>query len=348
VLHVNDNPPGDGFGGAEVFLARLVAAQRERGDEVDVLTGDGSHVGARAVLDLWDRRSHQRLRERVRVFRPDVVHVHNVVRQLSPAVLRPTGVRTVMTFHDLRSFGGSEHRLPDPRAAADLLVLNPLVRRLASATTVVGVSETVAAVLRSAGLDATAVPVPVPAPTATPQPVEECHDVLFAGKLSADKGVLVLVEAFERLNHPTARLVLAGDGPLQVAGVGRLTQHQVSEAMGRSRVVVVPSLPSLRREGSSLTAVEGARHGRPVVGSDDPAVAEVMGVLGGDVVPAGDVAALAARLDHWLSHPAEAAAAGAASRERSEAFDPARVAEAYAEIYSAGARKADRRGAARE
>jgi glycosyltransferase involved in cell wall biosynthesis len=93
-------------------------------------------------------------------------------------------------------------------------------------------------------------------------------------------------------------------------------------------------MPRLRREGSSLTAVEAARHGRPVVTSDDPAAAEIAGILGGDVVPAGDVAALAARLDHWLSHPEEAAAAGAVAREKAVVFDPAAVAERYAEVYA--------------
>src|SRR5689334_24930215 len=109
------------------------------------------------------------------------------------------------------------------------------------------------------------------------------------------------------------RLVVAGAGPVHVPGARRMTAAQVSEAMGRARVVVVPSLPALRREGSSLTAAEGARHGRVVVGSDDPAVAEVVRAVGGDVVPAGDAGALAARLQHWLDSPEEASAVGAAA-----------------------------------
>src|SRR5947209_629800 len=104
--------------------------------------------------------------------------------------------------------------------------------------------------------------------------------------------------------------------------------------MGRSRVVVVPSLPGLRREGSSLTAAEAARHGRVVIGSDDPAVAEVVQQVGGDVVPAGDVSALAARVQHWLDHPAEAAVRGTAAAEAAALFDPARVSARYDEVYA--------------
>ena len=333
ILHVNDYPPGEGFGGAELFLARLLAAQRAAGHEVDVLSGDGSHRGARAVLDIWDRGATRRLRERIRVFRPDVLHVHNVLRELSPSVLRPTGVPTVVTVHDLRCYGGSEHHVPDPRAVVGLAI-DPLVRRSSRRmASVVGVSEVVARTLRAAGMPgAQAIPVPAPAPTGQLLPVEECRDVVFAGRLSEDKGIKVLLAAFDRVTG--GRLVVAGDGPVPVPGARRMTSAEVSAAMGSARVVVVPSLPGLRREGSSLTAAEAARHGRPLVASDDPAVAEVARIVGGDVVPAGDVDALAARLQHWLDSPTEAAAAGAAAAAAATVFDPAAVSARYDEVYA--------------
>jgi glycosyltransferase involved in cell wall biosynthesis len=333
ILHVNDYPPGEGYGGAELFLARLLSAQRNAGHEVDVLSGDGSHRGARAVLDIWDRGAARRLRERIRVFRPDVLHVHNVLRELSPSVLRPTGVPTVMTVHDLRCFGGSEHKHPDPRAVVGL-GLDPLVRReTRRCAAVVGVSEVVADTLRAAGVAGVQViPVPAPAPSGPLLPVEDCHDVLFAGRLSEDKGIRVLLAAFERVTG--GRLVVAGDGPVPVPGARRMTSAEVSVAMGRARVVVVPSLPRLRREGSPLTAAEAGRHGRPLVTSDDPALVEVCHRLGGDVVPAGDVDALAARLQHWLDSPAEAAAAGARAAAAASVFDPAAVCARYDEVYA--------------
>ena len=333
VLHVNDYPAGDGHGGTEVYLARLLSAQRAAGHDVDVLSAGRPHAGLRSVLDIWDPTAARALKERVRVFRPDVLHVHNVLRELSPSVLRATGVPTVLTVHDLRAYGGSEHHLPDPRAVA-ALALHPLVRRMSSrVTAVVGVSEVVAAELRAAGLPgAQAIPVPAPAPSGPLLPVEDCHDVLFAGRLSEDKGIHVLLSAFDRVAG--GRLVVAGDGPIAVPGARRMTTAEVSAAMGRARVVVVPSLPGVRREGSSLTAAEAARHGRPLVTSDDPAVAEIARAVGGDVVPAGDVAALAERIQHWLDSPVEAAAAGAAAAAAGVVFDAARVSARYDEVYA--------------
>lgn len=352
MLHVHDRPIVDGAGGAEINIARLVAAQRSAGDEVFLLAGEVHHAGVRRALDLWDPASRRLLAARVRALDPDVVHLHNVVREMSPSVLGAVRDRpVVVTVHDLRAFGGGEHHLPDPRAAADRWLVGPLVRTvLRRLPAVLAVSETVATSLRDAGVRAvTVVPVPVPPPLVPPErPAGACGDVVFAAALVADKGPQVLLRAFAQVSprHPDARLVLAGSGPMaadlareaaplgdRVLLPGRLPAHEVSAAMGRARVVVVPSLPSLRREGSSLTAAEAARHARPVVTSDDPAAAEVARTVGGDVVPAGDVAALAARLDYWLSEPEAATAAGAMSAERAVAYDSTASARIVRQVY---------------
>ncbi len=349
VLHVHDHDPAGSFGGAEVYVSRLVQAQRDRGHDVDVLFPLHAPSRRRSpLLDLWDQGSLRVLRRRVQTFRPEVVHVHGFVRELSPSVLVATGTPTVLTFHDLRLLGGSEHRLPAPRAVATQVWVAPLALRLARRVrAVTGVSDVVTDLLRRARLpEPSTLLVPAPAPTTTLRPAGECRDVLFAGRLSVDKGPAVLLEAFARLaaRHPDSTLLLAGDGPLRsdleraagdrVRFLGRLSPPEVSAVMASVRVVVVPSLPAHRREGSSMTTVEAARHARPVVCSDDPAVAEVGRRVGADVVPAGDVAALASRLDHWLREDALAQRAGESAAAAAAVHDPAQVAGVADEVYA--------------
>ncbi len=346
VLHVHDHDPAGSFGGAEVYLSRLVQAQRDRGHDVDVLSAS---QGRRSpLLDLWDPGALRALRRRVEQWRPDVVHVHGFVRELSPSVLVATGTPTVLTFHDLRLLGGSEHRLPDPRAVATRVWVAPLALRLARRVrAVTGVSDVVTDLLRRAHLpDPSTLLVPAPAPTAALRPAGECRDVLFAGRLSVDKGPRVLLAAFARLaaGHPDSSLLVAGDGPLRaelqraagdrVRFLGRLSPPEVSAVMASVRVVAVPSLPAHRREGSSMTTVEAARHARPVVCSDDPAVAEVGRRVGADVVPAGDVDALAARLDHWLREGAQAQRVGESAATAAAVHDPAQVAAVADAVYA--------------
>ncbi|HEX4190746.1 MAG TPA: glycosyltransferase, partial [Marmoricola sp.] len=104
----------------------------------------------------------------------------------------------------------------------------------------------------------------------------------------------------------------------RVEFLGWLDETELSGLLGRVRALVVASVPGRRPEGSSLSAVEAARHRRVVIGSDDPAVSEVVTSLGaGPVVPAGNVGVLAAALrdvlanDEAVAAYAEAAAAGA-------------------------------------
>src|SRR3954469_7327249 len=102
VLLVNDRAPGPGSG-VEVHVARVARALEDAGDTVEVFAGEVIHDGVAKVLDVWDPSARRKLAERARRFRPDVVHHHNVVRDLSVSVLCvPPDAAQVLTVHDYR------------------------------------------------------------------------------------------------------------------------------------------------------------------------------------------------------------------------------------------------------
>jgi glycosyltransferase involved in cell wall biosynthesis len=363
VLVVNDLPLDAGWGG-ERHVRRLVAALRAAGDDVEVFAGEVVHHGAGKVRDLWDPVARRRLAARARGFVPDVVHHHNVVRELSVSVLGvPRGTPSVMTVHDHRLAGAADYPWTSPRGIADRLVKAPFDRavarrRLAAS---IAVSRPLADRLRSRGFrDVSHVPVCGLTPTAALQPVAATRDVAFVGRLSPDKGMSVLADAFAAVatRHGDARLLVAGAGPDEdvvdrlarrlgperVLRLGRLAEPDVSALLARVRVVVVPSIPTLRPEGSSLTAVEAALHGRAVLGSDDPAVAEVLTTLGADgVLPAGDAGALGAALDRLLADDGAATAAGDTARRNAErVYAPAAVADRVRAVHDRVAARASR------
>jgi glycosyltransferase involved in cell wall biosynthesis len=352
ILCVNDRCIDDPeAGGAEVYLGRLVDGLRASGDDVSVFAGYVTHAGVGRALDLWDPAVRRQLATLVVRERPDVVHFHNVTRELSVSSLLVPAPR-VLTAHDMTLAG-----TPDPRrsamvAVADRMVKRPLDRLVARRCLdeVVAVSGPVGERLRSAGFPrVTVLPVPVAAPTSAPHPVSECSDVVFVGRWSADKGVLVLIEAWRRICRelPESRLVLAGDGPLRaeveeaVVGLpidllGRLTPEGVSRLLGRARVVVVPSQPHLRPEGASLATAEAAAHGRPVVCSNDPAVLDVASALPGcTAVPAGDVDRLAAAIRRLVVDREFAVRRGAANaRTALGTYGIERLVEGMHEVYA--------------
>jgi glycosyltransferase involved in cell wall biosynthesis len=368
ILFVNDLPLGAGWG-AEIYAARLIEGLRKTGEETSLFAGEVIHGGAGRLLDVWDPFARRALARVAARMRPDVVHHHNIVRELSTSVLGvPRGVPTVLTVHDFRLFGVADDRTRARVAVSRLKgVLDTRVARR-RVHVAVAVSERIAERLLAAGFgDVEHVPVFAPTPTAEPLPLSGTADVVFAGRLSRDKGAHVAVEAFGRIaeRHPTARLLIAGDGeeagrlatlaaPLgdRVRLLGRLTEDEVRTLMAGARALVAPVIPRLRPEGAGITAIEAALVGRPVVVSDDRALREFVDRSGGGlIVPPGSAEALANALDRLLSDDELAAKLGDAGRRyalahhTTDAVVPRMRAIYVRAIRRAGARPAARRTA---
>lgn len=353
MLCVNDLAPG-ASSGAEVHLALLVDALHRSGDEVQVFSRP-PRAGAARLLDAWDPAARRALTAAATRFRPDVLHLHNVVRELSVSVLGAApSVPRVLTAHDGRLLGDADGRGPVLRAYQSLRAHVDVAVAKHSVDHVIAVSGALADRFRAGGFPSVASAAPwAAAPTAMLTPAADCHDLVFLGRLDPDKGVHVLIEAFARVEHPRARLLLAGTGrshaalaasPVVRDGravlLGRLGRDEVSSLLATARAVVLPSLPLRRPEGSPLALVEGLVHGRPLVVSDDAGPAELTrGGSCGLVTPAGDVDALAADLHRILHDDALvlrlATAALAVAPEHGEAAGVARVRQAYRNVLAA-------------
>jgi glycosyltransferase involved in cell wall biosynthesis len=152
----------------------------------------------------------------------------------------------------------------------------------------------------------------------------ERHDdfqVLFAGRLAAEKGVEVLLEAWRG-----GTLVLAGDGPLkaqaEAAGavvLGRRDPVDLRNSYAGSDVVVLPSISTRDfLEPWGLVVNEAFHQGVPVIATE--AVGAAAGGLvqherTGLIVPAGDATALRGALRRLRGDRALRLRLGAAARE---------------------------------
>jgi glycogen(starch) synthase len=149
-----------------------------------------------------------------------------------------------------------------------------------------------------------------------PSVAEEAQppEVLYAGRLSAEKGILDLLAASDN----GMKLTIAGDGPLRdrVPGaLGFVSHDKLGPLYDRAAVVAVPS----HREGFGVVCAEAMAHGRPVVagavgGLLDLVVHEETGLL----VPPRDVEALRAALHRLLDDDELRARLGANARKRAE------------------------------
>ncbi|HEX2578720.1 MAG TPA: glycosyltransferase family 4 protein [Aquihabitans sp.] len=189
--------------------------------------------------------------------------------------------------------------------------------------------------------------------------------VLSVGRQDRQKGQDVLVRAFADLlaGRPDAVLLIAGRpgtatsaveqaiSETGVSGSVRALGHRtdVADLMAASDVLAFPSY----HEGLGCSIVEAMALGLPVVGSDAPAVAEVLeGGRLGELVPRGDVGALSEAREGLLADPdrrRELAGAGRARFE--ERYELSVVADAmvdlYGEVAAQAAQPADRVAGAR-
>ncbi|WP_434742142.1 glycosyltransferase [Micromonospora sp. SH-82] len=316
--------------------------------------------------------------------RPDVLHLHNPYPLLSPWVVRTAhrhGVPVVQTVHNYRQVCSSGLYFRDGKICQDCrgktlgvpaiknrCYRGSTVQSALMATTLavhrgtwhsvdrfIALTSAVADHLRDYGVPADRIVVkpnaiPDPGP---PAPVGE--GFLFLGRLSPEKGLDLLLDAWRR--HPDGSLGplrIAGDGELRplveaaaaqradVTFLGPLDRAGVRAALDASAVVLATStwhdvLPTV--------IIEALASGRPVlgtnlggipflVGADHPGAPAGAALVPGEagwVVPA-DPAALAAALPVAA---AGAAALSASARSRYErTFHPDVVTKRLIDVYA--------------
>jgi glycosyltransferase involved in cell wall biosynthesis len=154
-------------------------------------------------------------------------------------------------------------------------------------------------------------------------------EVLYAGRLSPEKGIEELVAAADGL-----KLVVAGDGPLRArvpGALGFVPHDELQRLYARAAVVACPS----RREGFGVACLEAMAHGRPVVATDVGGLRDL--VVDGEtgvVVPPRDPGALRRALEQLLADADLRRRLGAAGRERArERFSWDTVTEATLAAY---------------
>lgn len=145
---------------------------------------------------------------------------------------------------------------------------------------------------------------------------EPGRDVLFLGRLSKEKGVSVLLDAWKTAETGEASLLLAGDGPEgdalreKVAGegiqrvefLGFVPQDRQEELWRRVAFSVVPSI---WQDPLPTVVFEAWERGRPVVVSDAGGLSDIVEQdEDGMKVPLGDAGGLSRAITRMLSDAA--------------------------------------------
>lgn len=320
-----------------------------------------------------NRSASRRVVEKARGFEADVVHIHNTWFALSPAVIRDLhlhGFPVVMTFHNYRLICANAMLFRDGRPCEDCVGGSPLPgvihrcyrgsffssamvavtiethrrRSTWSEYLSVGIALTdfARARLLQGGLPSERIVVKpnfVNDPGPRTEPPSASKRVLYVGRLSPEKGVVPLIEAWEAVRLPDMELVIVGSGPqadevreksgASVRLLGRLARDEVRKEMLGARALVVPSISY---EGQPTVILEALAAGLPVWCTERGALRETAG-RGGVSLGDGQVMAVVDAFQQ-LENDDLVNRVGAAAREEFEhRYTPEKAMEDLRRIY---------------
>lgn len=334
-------------GGEDAVVEQETRLLREGGHDVhveivsnDQISGAGKKLRA-FLASPYDARRKPWLAELLARIRPDVVHVHNFFPLLTPAVheaAADAGVAVVQTLHNYRTVcagamlmrdgavcekclsgnrvWGVVHRCYRGSLPGSLAVVRMQDRAFSAGTwshkvhRLIALTEFGRGKFVSAGLPAERMVVkPNFVPDLGKPDDRPRSGALFVGRISHEKGVPVLIDAWRRL--PDLDLTIIGGGPdldalkavapPNVRFLGQQPAPAVREAMLSAQLLV---MPSLWYEGFPVTLVESLAVGLPVLASRLGAMQELIEPgVSGDLFTVGNAADLAARARQLLADP---------------------------------------------
>lgn len=307
-------------GGEDQVVAAEYAMLTGRGHAVRQFVARNREVhgiGASAALrSIWNQSTYRAAQETIREFRPDVVHVHNTLAEISPAIYYAAssiGVPVVQTLHNYRLLCSGATLFRDGAVCEKCVGLAapfyaPLYKCYRNSVSASAAVTGIIATHKLAGTWRTKIhrylattefarnkfiEGGLPAAKIAVKPNFLARDpgfgsgsgdyVLYAGRLAPGKGIEVLLRAARR--GPHVKLKIAGDGPLapQVQTAGRELRN--IEWLGHCAPEQVLELmleaqllvfPSVAYESLPMSVIESLACGTPVVCSNTPSLSEAI------------------------------------------------------------------------
>ena len=331
-------------GGEEVVVARETELLRANGIDAEVLFFDNDkHNLIKLLLLPFNIFSFIKTKRKLKAFKPDIVHIHNLHFAASPSVLyaiKRNGIPVVMTLHNFRLVCPSATLFSDGKLFLDSMhqnfpfqavlkgvykntlvtfwvalsmQLHKWLQTWKMVTRFIVLTEHAREVLLKSSIHVTAQQVIIKPNFTSPVSVTENEKepyFLYVGRLSEEKGIRVLLKAF---SIAPFRLKVAGDGPLKREVVEAAKENSNIEFVGKQNKEEVGRLmrhcsamvfPSIWYEGMPLTIIESFSAGAAVIASRLGAMeAMVSNGCNGLHFHAGDHEDLAEMLNRWMNLP---------------------------------------------
>lgn len=285
-------------------------------EEIDLNTGSK----LKALDVIYSKANYKKMIEAIEDFKPDVIHVNNFQRQLSASIIKAANdknIPVVFTAHDVQAIcpaiimqdrngntcelcsGGKYYNCvkkscnKGSKAKSIIGALEGYYYRINKIYSK-GISKiiTPSNFVRSKFLNdgyksehVICLPNYINIGDYDVETKDEGY-AFFFGRLSKEKGVINLIEAFSKIDN--GRLVIAGEGPEKeniekivkskklknrITLVGQLNKDGVIEYISKSKFVVVPSTCN---ENCPYSVIETMAVGKPIIASNNGGIPELV------------------------------------------------------------------------
>jgi glycosyltransferase involved in cell wall biosynthesis len=365
ILVLNWKHPGDSAaGGAEKYVARVVAAWASRGHEVSLFVPRPSPrtvghedflPGVRLVVRGTRATVFRQSRRYLWAHRDEFDGVLESVSTRPFFTHELVGDRALVLYHQIAD-DVWDQEFPFPMSWIGRRMVEPHWLRRITGARVVANSQSTARDLAARGVSSVAI---VP-PGADPVPEAGLHSlgvsprVVFVGRLVRTKRPHDAIRAFAgvRARYPAATLDVIGDGylrdslrRLRAPGVtvhGFVPDGIKVKLLARADLLLLPGT----REGWGIVAIEAALHGVPVVAYNVPGLRDAVVDGSTGMLTSPDPMALGAAAVDLLSDQPRWARQAAAARRRAVFYTWGRAADELLKLLSSVATEGARRSAA--
>lgn len=285
-------------------------------EEIDLNTGSK----LKALDVIYSKENAKKMKEALEEFKPDIVHINNFQRQLSASIvkeIKKKNIPIIFTAHDVQAICPAITMMDNDKNICEKCMkgkyLNCIKKKCNKGSTLKSIIGAIEGYyyrlnkIYTKKIDFIITPsefyrgkliedgIPENKIVAMHNFVElKDYDIptvdegyaLYFGRLSKEKGILKLVEAFSKLDNGI--LYLAGEGPekenieniikennLQdrIKLLGFLNAQEMKETIRKSKFVVVPSI---WYENCPYSVMETLAIGKPVIGADIGGIPELV------------------------------------------------------------------------
>lgn len=294
------------YGGEDTVVEQEYKAYKELGFEVELYLEKNAELNFSDIFfSIFNPMSAFRFKKKIKEFKPDVVHVHNIIFKLSPSIFWciPKEVKTFMTIHNYRTLCPSGTLFFDEAINTDSKTLKGLLRNILKGVYQDSILKTLISALIyrfnfyigsfkkidnyifltpfAQNLHSSWKPKRFKKSIVKPNFLmqsfkdtssEKTIDLIFVGRFTVEKGILNVLPAL--LQNKSLKIHLVGDGP-----EFRNVEQQISECNhivlhgSKTRKEVFDLLdqskylifPSIWFEGMPVTIIEAYAKSIPVI-----------------------------------------------------------------------------------